>query len=46
MSIGYGSKAFSNCRNLVYVYIPAGVTILAPDAFAGCPNVIIERAGK
>ena len=41
-----GSRAFANCRTLVYVYIPASVTTIAPDAFADCPNVIIERAGN
>ena len=35
-------KAFMNCKNLLYVRIPAGVEIPA-DAFAGCPNVVIDQ---
>lgn len=37
-----GSRAFANCRNLVYAYIPASVTSIADDVFADCPNVIID----
>ncbi len=37
-----GSKAFMNCRNLIYVRIPAGVTV-PDDAFTGCPEVIIDQ---
>ncbi len=35
-------KAFINCRNLLYVRIPAG-TELPEDAFDGCPNVVIDQ---
>jgi len=38
-----GSKAFADCKDLVYVYIPASVTALSADAFDGCPHVIIDR---
>ncbi len=41
-----GGEAFAGCRSLVYVYIPSGVTTVAPDAFADCPNVTVERAGE
>ena len=41
-----GSKAFANCRNLIYVRIPSSVTTIASDAFSGCPNVIIDRVGN
>ena len=36
------SKAFINCKNLLYVRIPAGITI-PDDAFDGCPNVMIDQ---
>ena len=39
-----GSRAFADCKALMYVYIPVGVTNLAPDAFENCTNVIIDRA--
>ena len=41
-----GSRAFANCTNLVYVRIPASVTSIADDAFAGCIQVVIDRIGK
>lgn len=35
-------EAFVNCRNLIYVRVPAGVTI--PDgAFMDSPGVMIDR---
>ena len=36
------SKAFINCKNLLYVRIPEGITI-PDDAFDGCPNVMIDQ---
>ncbi len=36
------SRAFVNCDHLLYVCIPAGVQI-PDDAFAGCPNVVIDQ---
>ncbi len=40
-----GSKAFANCKNLVYVRVPNSVKSIAADAFAGCGDVIIDRMG-
>lgn len=37
-----GPKAFMNCRNLIYIRIPAGVEI-AVDAFDGSLNVLIDK---
>jgi len=37
-----GSRAFADCPNLVYVYIPASVTSIAEDAFAGSGQVEID----
>ena len=36
------SKAFINCKNLLYIRIPAGIEI-PDDAFDGCPNVVIDQ---
>ena len=36
-----GSGAFRNCAKLEYIYIPASVTSIAPDAFDGCDRVTI-----
>ena len=36
-----GPRAFANCSNLLYIYIPSTVDSIAPDAFVGCPGVII-----
>ena len=38
-----GSKAFADCPNLIYVCIPASVTSVAADAFAGDEQAIIDR---
>ena len=38
-----GSRAFSDCVNLIYVRIPASVTFIAEDAFEGCLQVRIDR---
>lgn len=35
-----GSKAFADCPDLYFVYIPDSVTHIASDAFSGSPNVI------
>lgn len=35
------SYAFRNCKGLTVVYIPATVTMIDKDAFAGSPNVTI-----
>ena len=39
-----GSRAFANCKNLIYVYIPSSVTSVASDVFSGCSQVIVDRA--
>ena len=36
-----GPRAFADCRNLVYVYIPASVTSIAEDAFEGCGEILV-----
>ena len=41
-----GSRAFADCTELIYIFIPASVTDIAPDAFDGCPDIIIEREGE
>jgi len=43
MCAAIGSRAFANCKDLIYVYIPSAVT-LAPDTFADSPGVLIDRA--
>lgn len=37
------SKAFAECDNLFYVFIPSTVTNISEDAFEGCNNIIIDR---
>ena len=37
-----GSRAFSHCGQLIYIRVPAGVTI-EPDAFEGCRSVAIDE---
>ena len=36
-----GSKAFRNCKALVYIQIPASVETIAEDAFSGCGQLTI-----
>ena len=38
-----GLQAFANCPNLLYIIVPANVTI-DPDAFDGCADVVIDIA--
>ena len=38
-----GSRAFADCPALAYVFIPASVTEIAEDAFAGDPLLVIDR---
>lgn len=40
-----GRRAFRNCRNLVYVRIPARLAI-PDDAFEECGEIIIDRTGE
>lgn len=35
-----GSRAFANCRNLMYVILPSTLESLADDAFAGCGSSV------
>ena len=37
--IGIGDSAFMHCQNLPNVTIPAGVTVIGIDAFAGCDSL-------
>ena len=39
-----GSRAFADCKNLVYVRIPASVTTVADDAFSGSDQAHLEWA--
>ena len=39
-----GSRAFAGCAALQRIIVPASVTQIAPDAFEGCPDVILEVA--
>ncbi len=41
--VSIGSRAFADCKNLLYVRIPASVTYIAEDAFAGCEQAVIDR---
>ncbi len=41
-----GSRAFANCQNLVYIYIPDSVQSIAPDAFDGISPIIYCTAGS
>ena len=34
--------AFINCRNLLYIRVPAGIE-LPENTFAGCPNVVVDQ---
>ena len=36
-----GSRAFANCADLAYIYIPFSVAQIASDAFSGSPKVVI-----
>lgn len=36
-----GSRAFANCKNLAYIYIPESVVYIAEDAFIGSEQVIV-----
>jgi len=46
--VSIGKGAFKNCTDLSFIYIPATVEEIAPDAFDGCLNVVIvcERNSK
>ena len=44
--VSIGSRAFADCKNLIYVRIPASVTSVAEDAFAGCDQIIIDRVTR
>ena len=39
-----GSRAFANCQNLVYIYIPDSVQSIAADAFDGISPIIYCNA--
>ena len=43
--ISIGNKAFMNCKDLMYIRIPESIKSFPSDAFAGCPNIIIDWAG-
>lgn len=36
-----GSRAFADCPNLAYIYIPAATKTIAADAFAGVDGLTI-----
>jgi len=36
-----GPRAFANCRNLMFVYIPDSVANIDLSAFQGCSKVIL-----
>ena len=38
-----GSRAFADCKNLLYIRIPASVSFIAEDAFAGSEQAVIDR---
>lgn len=40
--VSIGSRAFANCQNLVYVYLPASMKSIAADAFDGCGTVMLD----
>lgn len=40
-----GKHAFSNCKNLLYVKVPANINIDL-DAFEGCEDVVIDQIGS
>ncbi len=37
------SRAFANCQNLIYVYIPSGIVNIAEDAFADSPYIYLDN---
>ena len=39
-----GSRAFADCPNLTYIYIPAATKAIAADAFAGVNSLTILGA--
>lgn len=41
-----GNKAYADCENLKYVFVPESVEYIAPDAFAGSENVIVDFQNK
>ena len=40
-----GPRAFADCEQLLYIYIPNADTSIAADAFDGSPNVVIGCPG-
>ncbi len=40
-TVSIGTKAFANCKNLQYVYIPASVTSISPYAFSGITDLTV-----
>jgi len=40
-----GPRAFADCEQLLYIYIPNADTSIAADAFDGSPNVVIGCRG-
>ena len=36
------SKAFAECKNLIYVFVPQTVANISKEAFDGCENVIVD----
>ena len=40
-----GSRAFADCEQLLYIFIPNPDTFIADDAFDGSPNVVIGCRG-
>ena len=40
------AKAFSNCDDLEYIFIPDSVDFVAEDAFDGCLKVVIDKQGQ
>ena len=40
-----GSRAFADCEQLLYIFIPNPDTFIADDAFDGSPNVVIGCPG-
>jgi hypothetical protein len=41
-----GPRAFADCPSLSEIRLPDSVTVIADDAFAGSPNVVIVTSGK
>jgi hypothetical protein len=44
--VSIGARAFANCKNLLYIRIPASVAAVADSAFAGSEQAEIDRASK